>query len=227
MNKIIKIKRADSVCDEPDNIFWSEKNWKKKTSILFETFQVALTMISRKHKEKEFQKIINSFSTFIRSHVLKYNLQRFGLDADDLIQEIRLKIWKIIDDEKNINNHASYIKKVVESAVIDQIRKIRKEEEIFISERQQLISENESKVNPYLDQNCSLKEYILKAADQLIDSRKVVVKLYLLNMSLPEIADYLSCSPAKARNLLYRGLADLKKILKEIGIFNEKRSRKT
>jgi RNA polymerase sigma-70 factor (ECF subfamily) len=184
-------------------------------------------MISRKHKEKEFQKIISNFSAFIRSQVLKYNLQRFGLDAEDLIQEIRLKIWKIIDDEKNINNHASYIKKVVESAVIDQIRKIRKEEEIFISERQQLISENESKINPYFDQNCSLKEYILKAADQLIDSRRVVVKLYLLNMSLPEIADYLNYSQAKARNLLYRGLSDLKKILKEMGIFNEKRSRKS
>ena len=123
-------------------------------------------MNSRKRKEKEFQKIIEKFSSFLRAHVLRYNLQRFGLDPEDIIQEIKLKIWKIIDDEKNIANPPSYLKKVVESAVIDQIRKVRKEEEIYISERQKLISENESKFNPYLDQDCPLKEYILKATDQ-------------------------------------------------------------
>lgn len=180
-------------------------------------------MSSKGRKEKEFQKIIDNFSAFIRAHVLKYNLQKFGLEPEDLIQEIKLKIWKIIDDEKNITNPPSYLKKVVESVVIDQIRKVRKEEEIFISERQKLISENESQFNPYSDQNCSLKEYILKAADQLIESRKIVVKLYLLNMNLLEISDYLNYSQAKTRNLLYRGLADLRKILKEMGLDHEKR----
>jgi RNA polymerase sigma-70 factor (ECF subfamily) len=184
-------------------------------------------MISRRHKEKEFQKIIDNFSAFIRSQVLKYNLQKFGLEAEDLIQDIRLKIWKIIDDEKNITSPPSYLKKVVESAVIDQIRKVRKEEEIFISERQKLISENEFRFNPYLDQERSLKEYILKATDRLIESRRIVVKLYLLNMNLLEISDYLNYSQAKTRNLLYRGLADLKNILKKMGFHHEKRRRKT
>lgn len=180
-------------------------------------------MNSKSRKEKEFQKIIDNFSAFIHAHVLKYNLQKFGLDPEDLIQEIRLKIWKIIDDEKNINNFPSYIKKIVESVVIDQIRKIRREEEIFISERQKLISENEPHFNPYIDQDCSLKEYVIKATDQLIESRRIVVKLYLLNMNLLEISDYLHYSQAKTRNLLYRGLADLQNILKKMGLENEKK----
>jgi RNA polymerase sigma-70 factor (ECF subfamily) len=115
----------------------------------------------------------------------------------------------------------------VESAVIDQIRRIRREEEVFYSERQKLISEIEPKGSPYSEQLGSLKETIIKAADNLIDSRKTVVKLYLLNMSLPEISDYLNFSQAKTRNLLYRGLEDLKKILKEMGLKDEKRRRKT
>ncbi|HEK85251.1 MAG: RNA polymerase sigma factor [Candidatus Saccharicenans sp.] len=183
-------------------------------------------MRSRKRKEKEFQKIINNFSSFIRSHVLKHNLQKFGLDPEDIIQEIKLKIWKIIDDEKNITYPPSYLKKVVESAVIDQIRKVRKEEEIFISERQKLISENEPKFNPYLDQDCPKKEFILRATEQLIESRRIVVKLYLLNMNLLEISDYLHYSQDKTRNLLYRGLADLQQILKEMGFDYGKKGRK-
>ena len=179
-------------------------------------------MTARQKKEREFQKIIDDFSSYIRCLIFKYNLSKLGLDPEDLIQEIRLKLWKIIDDEKNISNPASYIRKVVESAVIDQIRRIRKEEEIFITEKKKLISEFEPKASSYQDQTGSLKEYVLKAADKLLDSRKLVVKLYLLNMSLPEISDYLHYSSAKTRNLLYRGLADLKIILKEMGFNHEK-----
>ncbi len=179
-------------------------------------------MLSRQKKEREFQKILEDFSALIRSLVLRYRLDRLGLDADDLIQEIRLKLWKIIDDEKNIHNPASYIKKVVESAVIDQIRKIRREEEVVISEKQKLISELEPRASRYPNPPGSIKEYILKAADNLMESRKTVVKLYLLNMNLSEISAYLNYSPAKTRNLLYRGLTDLKAILKEMGFKHDK-----
>jgi len=50
-----------------------------------------------------------------------------------------------------------------------------------------------------------------------MESRKTVVKLYLLNMNLSEISAYLNYSQAKTRNLLYRGLSDLKEVLKEMG----------
>jgi len=57
-----------------------------------------------------------------------------------------------------------------------------------------------------------------QCVDSLLDSRKKVVKLYLLNMTLEEIAGFFNWTPHKTRNLLYRGLNDLKKILKEKGI---------
>jgi len=179
-------------------------------------------MSSRQKKEREFEKIMEEFSAFIRSLVLRYNLEKLGLDADDLIQEISLKLWKVIDHEKNIHNPAPYIKKVVESAVIDQIRRVRKEEELYTSEKQKLISELEPRSNRYQNPPGSMKEYILKATDQLLESRKIVVKLYLLNMSLPEISAYLNYSQDKTRNLLYRGLSDLKAILKEMGFRHER-----
>ncbi|MGB4704129.1 MAG: sigma-70 family RNA polymerase sigma factor [Candidatus Saccharicenans sp.] len=178
-------------------------------------------MVSRRKKERKFQKLLNEFSAYIRSLVYKYQLERLGLDPEDLLQEIRLKLWKIIDDEKNIHNPASYIKKVVESAVIDQIRKIRREEEVYLSEQQKLISELDPRPVNTPAFSGSLKQSVLKAADRLMDSRRTVVKLYLLNMSLPEIAAYLHYTEAKTRNLLYRGLADLKDIIKKMGLEDE------
>ena len=66
-------------------------------------------------------------------------------------------------------------------------------------------------------------EIIGKAIESLMESRRRPVRLFLLNMTLEEIALYLNWSRDKTRNLLYRGLADLKRILKEQGIDYEDR----
>ena len=63
-----------------------------------------------------------------------------------------------------------------------------------------------------------------EAVESLMDSRRRVVKLFLLSMTLEEIAIFLNWSEAKTRNLLYRGLDDLKKILLEKGIEYEDQS---
>jgi RNA polymerase sigma-70 factor (ECF subfamily) len=85
-------------------------------------------MFVDKEKEKEFEKIIYKFAGFIRIHLLKFYPYRYGLDIDDLVQEIKIKIWKILINEKKITNLSSYIRKIIDSTVIDHIRKIKREE---------------------------------------------------------------------------------------------------
>jgi DNA-directed RNA polymerase specialized sigma24 family protein len=64
----------------------------------------------------------------------------------------------------------------------------------------------------------SLEDVVERAVDSLLESRRQVVKLYLLNLSIQEISSYLNWSVDKTRNLLYRGLADLKKKLRNADI---------
>jgi RNA polymerase sigma factor (sigma-70 family) len=164
-------------------------------------------------KEKEFKDIIDNFAQFIRIHVHKYNLYRYGLDPEDILQDIKIRIWKLIRDEKIISNYASYIKKIVNSSVIDQLRKYRREEDLFKHEKRMRISEVELVYSKEAIRKKNLEETIGKAVEMLIDSRRQVIKLYLLNLSIQEIAGYLNWSQDKTRNLLYRGLADLKDLL--------------
>jgi len=167
-------------------------------------------------KEKEFEDLLNRFSDFIRIHIRKYNLYKYGLDPDDVSQDVRIKIWKLFHSEKNIISYSSYIKKIVNSSVIDQLRKLRREEGVFHHEKH--IAERELAYNLELARLRGLEETIGKAVETLLDSRRQVVKLYLLNLSVDEIAGYLHWSTGKTRNLLYRGLADLKKALKAMDI---------
>lgn len=169
-------------------------------------------------KSEELEVILNRFALFIKAQIQKFDLQKSGIDPDDIAQEVRIKIWKILEDEKKIINYASYIKRIIDSSVIDKIRKLKREEGIFNHEKQKLVSEyhNHYRAEITLDKN--LKKIIAQAVDSLLDSRRKVVKLFLLNMTIEEIAAFFKWSKDKTRNLLYRGLADLKHTLKEKGI---------
>jgi RNA polymerase sigma-70 factor (ECF subfamily) len=175
-------------------------------------------MTSERARKEEIETLLARFSGFIRANIQKFDIQKLGIDPDDIAQEVRIKIWKLLEGEKNIVNHASYIKKIVDSSVIDQIRRLRREEMIFRQERQKQVAEREDIYRPETLRNSALREIVGKAANALIDSRRNVVKLYLLNMSLEEIARFYGWSRHKTRNLLYRGLSDLKKSLKKSDI---------
>jgi RNA polymerase sigma-70 factor (ECF subfamily) len=172
-------------------------------------------MSRNKRKEEEFDAIIDKFSRFIKIQIQKFNLPKYGLDIDDIFQEVKIKIWKILDDEKKIKNYASYLKKIVDSSVIDQLRKLKREERLFIYEKQKNVAENKANYIPDFSDENNSKEIIGQAIDSLIESRRKVVKLFLLNMTIEEISIYFNWTKDKTRNLLYRGLSDLKRILKE------------
>ena len=171
-----------------------------------------------KAKIEKFKSIVEQFSLFIRINIQKYEPQRKGIDPDDILQDVKIKIWNILTDEKKIDNYASYIRKIVNSSVIDHLRRIRREERILSSEIQRKIAERRGTYKKERIDEKNYKNILGQSVDSLLDSRRKVVKLYLLNMTLEEISEFFKWSPHKTRNLLYRGLNDLKKILQEKGI---------
>jgi RNA polymerase sigma-70 factor (ECF subfamily) len=163
----------------------------------------------------DFEKLIERFSSFIQMHIQKYDPQKNGIDPEDISQEIKIKIWQILKDEKKIKNYSSYIRKIVDSTVIDQLRRKRRQEGIIKREKLKRISEQQGFYAMRSSAEKIPHHKMGMALDSLMKSRQKVVRLFLLNMTLEEIAISLNWSKDKTRNLLYRGLADLKKILKE------------
>jgi RNA polymerase sigma-70 factor (ECF subfamily) len=168
-----------------------------------------------RRKEDEFKALLNRFAVLIKVQINKFNLQKFGLDPEDVSQEIKIKIWKILHNEKEIKNYPSYIRKIINSSVIDLLRKWKREEAIFIYEKQKRVSEIKKDYLADIFSEDNFRETIGQAVNSLIESRRKVVKLFLLSMTIEEISAYFSWSKDKTRNLLYRGLADLREILKK------------
>lgn len=170
--------------------------------------------------EGELERLLNSFANYIRFHILKYNLHKYGIDPEDIAQEIRIKLWRVLITDKSIDHRPSYIRKVVDSTVIDHLRKWKREEMAISQTIMKIISDSRAIYDPpEVTVDDRLQEILLRSLNQLIESRRKAVKLFLLNMNLEEIARYYSWSKDKARNLLYRGLSDLKRILREKDIY--------
>ena len=169
-------------------------------------------------KENELHDVLDRFSDLIRIHIIKFNPQRFGLDPDDISQEIRIRIWRLLEHEKNIKNLPSYIKKIVNSSVIDLLRKRKRDDKILSKEKQMRISEVKKSYPVAFSAEEEFRQTVARAVDSLIESRRKVVRLHLLDMTIEEISAFYNWSSNKTRNLLYRGLSDLKRILKAKGI---------
>jgi RNA polymerase sigma factor (sigma-70 family) len=180
-------------------------------------------MAWNKESGEGFEEILERFARFIEANIQKFDPQKNGIDPDDISQEIKLKLWKVFQDEKNIHNYSSYIRKIVDSTVIDQLRRFRRQSSIISVEKRKRISDHKSQYTMSSWPEKKYTEIIGKAVDTLMESRKKAVRLFLLNMTLEEISIYLHWSKDKTRNLLYRGLADLKKKLREHGIDYEDR----
>lgn len=175
--------------------------------------------------EEEFKRIIQDFGQFMNVEVQRFNLSKYGLDPEDILQDARIRIWQSVQRERTIVSLPAYIKRIVSSAVIDQLRKRRRDDSLVHLERHRCVSEAKNAYDRESARKKAMEETVGRAAEQLISSRRQVVKLYLLNLTIQEIASYLNWSQDKTRNLLYRGLADLKHYLKDMEVEDEQRSR--
>jgi RNA polymerase sigma-70 factor (ECF subfamily) len=172
-------------------------------------------------KEEEFIELLDAYARYMNLQLHRYNLNKYGIDPEDILQDVRVRIWKLVQSDRTILKPASYIKRIVSSAVIDQIRKHRRDGDLLYHEKQKRISEEGFSYSGEALHKKAFEETVGKAVERLIDSRRQVVKLYLMNFTIQEIASYLNWSQDKTRNLLYRGLADIKKSLKAQGVENE------
>jgi RNA polymerase sigma factor (sigma-70 family) len=175
--------------------------------------------------EEEFGRILEAYGQFMSIEVQRFNLSKYGLDHEDILQDVRVKIWQVVSDKRRIISLPAYIKKIISSAVIDQLRKRQRDDSLLRREEQIRIAEQKDLYSWEALRKKAMEQAVGRAVEKLISSRRQVVKLYLLSLSIPEISSYLNWTHNKTRNLLYRGLSDLKEALKRMEAENGQRSR--
>ncbi len=174
--------------------------------------------VSRNPLSPAIESLLQRFQALVRSVGGRHGLA--DAEVDELMQSVRLRVWHARDTSEQIAaTSSSYVYRTAVSAALDIIRARRKREDPIdtIPER----DEHRLGITPSPDQVMESKELemtVSQAVEEITPSRRPVVKMFLAGYDREEIAQLLGWSEAKTRNLLYRGLADLRERLAERGI---------
>lgn len=146
-----------------------------------------------------------------------------GADADELIQEVRIRLWRAHGAQDKAHEQiaaipASYLHRTALSAAIDLLRRRarRADRMVSLEDEPQGLPETTGADDEFA--GTELAEQVERALETIQPSRRPVVRMHLLGHSREEIARVLGWSEAKTRNLLYRGLADLRERLLAQGV---------
>ena len=155
-----------------------------------------------------FQSVYESYSAHIYNFI--YSLLYNRLEAEDLTQEVFVRIWEKRDSLDIDKNFDSYIFTIARNLVYDEWDSLFHAELYMKSLEADWDERDTSKVEEDITVN-SIGQYI----DSLIDKLPVYSKEHL---STKEIAQRLSISERTVEAQIYRSLQFLRKYLAEEGI---------
>jgi len=139
---------------------------------------------------------------------------------DDLVQVAMLRV---MDLEKRSEGKrefsSSYLWKVAHSALIDEIRRCRRRQEVAIEDATPVDFPATPSSSPEEQaRSHEIGEGLRECLNRLVPSRREAVTLKLQGHSVPEAAQILGWSAKKTENLVYRGLKDLQDCLSSKGL---------
>ena len=117
----------------------------------------------------------------------------------------------------------SYLWMVAHSAVIDEIRRLRRRQEVALDE--QPSNDSLAAAGPGPEQRLAgreVDEAIRQCLSGLLEARRAAVLLHIHGHSVSEIAERMGWNLKRAKNLVYRGLSDLRLCLAEKGFRHER-----
>ena len=139
--------------------------------------------------------------------------------ADDLVQEALVKLWRMgLGGEGEREVPSSYLWRVAHSVLVDEIRRRRRRHEVPMDAEPEVTEREAERPGPERwAAGAGAGRAIRECLRGIVPPRRRAVTLHLLEHSVPEIARLLGWPEKKAENAVYRGLASLRRCLSEKG----------
>jgi len=173
------------------------------------------------HLSLAVEAVLKRFGAMVRQVGRRYRLDES--DVDEVLQEVRIRLWRAQRTSEQIGEvSTSYVYRTASSAALDVIRRRRSRR----AEQHQSLDDEGAAValaEPSPDPHGALEGFevaqqVARALETIPASRRPVVKMYLTGHPREEIAELMGWTEGKTRNLLYRGLADLRERLQQMGV---------
>lgn len=162
---------------------------------------------------------VTRFAAMVRRVGLQHGLGE--ADVDEVMQEVRIRLWRARGTSEQIAGvSSSYVYRTACSAALDLLRRRRTRRETLAVELERPAAAGLAVAGgPERDlADAELAREVGRAIETIPASRRPVVRMHLAGYPREEIAELMGWTEAKTRNLLYRGLADLRERLLARGI---------
>lgn len=162
--------------------------------------------------------VLQRFRQMVRSVGARHALR--DADLDELVQDVRIRLWKGRGTSEEIRAlPTSYVYQAAMSAAVDMLRRRRRE----ASRSTDAAADDVDRVPlrggaDDLARLRDLEARVEAALGRLVPTRRVVVRMSLAGYDKQQIMERLGWSDARVRNLLSRGMDDLRSHLREEGI---------
>jgi RNA polymerase sigma-70 factor (ECF subfamily) len=145
--------------------------------------------------------------------------------ADDLVQVALMRVMEIQRKREGTAELSGfYLKKVAYSAMIDEIRRLRRRQEVSLEgggEEEEPVAYDPAAGGPDPERASAGRQIgraIRDCLGRLVAPRRHAVTLNLQGHSVPEVGRLMGWTGKKAENLVYRGMSDLRDCLGGKGI---------
>jgi RNA polymerase sigma-70 factor (ECF subfamily) len=170
------------------------------------------------HVSSTIEAVTSRFRAMVRSVGARRGLVE--ADLDEVLQDVRIRLWQAGEGGKALEElGSSYLYLVATTAALDLLRRRRArraDDTDDIREREDLTTDDASPHDAL--EARELAAQIDAALGTLAIDRRVAVRFHLAGYDREDIARMLGWTEARTRNLLYRGLDDLRRRLTEMGI---------
>ena len=166
--------------------------------------------------ETRFEALVRQYGRLITAVVARVGGARVAGARDDVAQEVLLALWKRLEREQTLEVGSSYVYK---AAVRETVRALRRE----LSKRHEALDENSAPPNSTSGPFEHLAESergarIESCLGSLPLERERAVRAHLRGFEIREIMGLYGWPYQKARNLVARGMTDLRRLLREWGV---------
>ena len=180
-----------------------------------------------RERDPRIDEVVDQYRAFLRDAVARLCPRDMGLQFDDIVQESCIRLVRALESEREIRDLASYAYRIAATTTIDAIRRTRarREEQLRVEgdaddeDRGPHVVPDSPERSPEREaERSELLRKVEAAVARLPENRQRAVRLHLEGMTTAEIGSLMGWTEPKARNLVYRGLTDLREALRAEGI---------
>ncbi len=141
-------------------------------------------------------------------------LRGLGIDAEDVVQSVLLEVWKQVRREQEIRHPSSYLYRAAVRETVRLMERVRNRQEDPLEVEELTLPAGARDELGALE----LRQAIDCGLGDLLPDRRKAVGQHLAGYRVLEIMQRYDWSYSRARNLIARGMADLRHRLRAMGV---------